>query len=309
MRMHHVVLCGALVASLVGLAEPVLALGEGRISGVVSDENGNPLAGVSILVTTPERSTFKQEGTTDGKGSYALTIKDATLIYTFHFSKEGYQAFEHVERIQMRSNTQRNFTLKSAAAAAAEAAGSATGIFNQGAEAAQSKDYATAEAKFKEALALDPALAPGWSALASIYIDQGKFAEAAAMADKAVELAPGVARNQRLRYEAWRLAGDAEKAAEAMAAFESLDPKGMVISLVNQGIEAFNQGDIPAATKALEQAVAFDGSNLKGLFTLGLCYVNANESAKAKEVFQKFVDQAPADDSDLPTAKEMLSYL
>lgn len=295
---------GLLVAALAGAASPSLAVGEGRILGTVVGEDGQPLSGVVILVTTPERETFQLEETTDAKGAYALTIRDASLVYTYRFSKPGYQTLEHVERIPMHTNSKRDFTLK-----AERASGAATGVFNEGAIAAQAKDYATAEAKFKEAVALDPALAAGWSALAAIYLEQEKFADAAAMADKATELAPGVARNQHLRYEAWRLVGNAEKAAEAKAAFEKLDPKGMVIPLVNEGIEAFNNGDIPAATRALEQAIALDDTNIKGLFTLGLCYVNANEPAKAKAAFQRYLELAPADDADMATAKEMVAYL
>lgn len=295
---------GLLVSAVGGLAPATFAVGEGRIHGTISDEEGNPLSGVTIQVTTPERPTFELEDSTDAKGAYAFTIRDASLIYTYRFSKSGYQTLEHVERIPLHTNTKRDFTLKTE-----RAGGAATAVFNEGAVAAQARDYVTAEAKFKEAVAVDPALAPGWSALAAIYLEQGKAAEAAAMADKAVELAPDVARNQHLRYEAWRLAGNAEKAAEAKAAFEKLDPKGMVIPLVNQGIEAFNQGDIPAATKALEQAIALDDTNIKGLFTLGLCYVNAGNSAKAKETFEKYLALAPADDPDMATAKEMLAYL
>jgi tetratricopeptide (TPR) repeat protein len=295
---------GLLVSAFGTVASPAFAVGEGRIHGTITGEDGRPLSGVAILVTTPERTNFELEETTDAKGAYALTIRDASLVYTYRFSKPGYQTLEHVEKIPMHTNSKRDFTLKTE-----RAVGAATGVFNEGAVAAQAKDYTTAEAKFKEAVALDPALAAGWSALAAIYLEQGKSADAAAMADKAVELAPEVARHQHLRYEAWRLAGNAEKAAEAKAAFESLDPKGMVIPLVNQGIEAFNQGDIAAATKALEQAIALDDTNIKGLFTLGLCYVNANDPEKAKATFQRYLDLAPADDPDMATAKEMVSYL
>lgn len=304
------------VVSVVGaLAAPSVsfAVGQGRIFGVVSDEKGTPVAGVVVTVTTTELEKFKVETTTDDKGKYAFTLKDATLTYNFTLTKPGFQTLEHREKIPLHSNTQRNLTIKSEAASAAEAqaasAGTAAGVFNEGATAAQAGDYPTAIAKFQEALVIDPNLAPAYGALAAIYLEQSKFAESAEMADKAVALAPGNARSQRIRYEAHRTLGNTEKAAEAKAALETLDPKGAVISLVNQGIEAFNAGDIPKATAALEEAVTLDDKNVKGLFTLGLCYVNAGDSAKAKATFEKYLAVAPADDADLATAKEMLSYL
>lgn len=302
-------------ALVIGLLAPsiALAVGQGRIHGKVLDEDGNPLAGVTITVTTPQLTTLELETTTDDKGRYAFTLKDATLTYDYRLEKEGYPALVVTKKIGINSNVEFDFTLPSAAAAAAEAkaaaAGTATGVFNEGATAAQAGDYATALTKFREAVELEPTLAPGWAALAAIYLDQGKFAEAGAAADKAVELAPNDPRHQRYRYEAWRQAGDAAKAAEAKEALAKLDPSSMVIPLVNQGVEAFNAGDIPKATSFLEEAVGIDDTNIKALFTLGLCYVNAGDTVKAKETFEKYIALAPADDPDMTTAKEMLAYL
>jgi Tfp pilus assembly protein PilF len=305
---------GLVALLFLGLA-PGAARGvvQGRILGTVSDETGAPLPGVTIVVTTDALDSFRHETTTDERGGYAITLKDATLTYKYVLSKEGYESATFDAKIAMNTNSRRDVTLRSAAAAAADAtaaaAGTATGIFNEGALAAQAGDYPTAIAKFQEAVALDPALAPGWAALATIFIEQHKYAEAAAMADKAVALAPDQARNLRLRYEAWRLAGDAAKAAEAQAALERLDPKGMVVPLVNQGIEAFNAGDIAKATAALEEALTHEPTNVKALYTLALCYVNAGDTAKAKATFERYLAVAPPDDPDLATAKEMISYL
>lgn len=291
-----------------GAAGPSWGVSQARLSGKVTDAAGEPLGGVTIVVTAEEVSSYRLEEATTSKGAYAVTVNDSALLYTFRFTKDGYQPLEHMERLAAGASMKRDFVLQDVSAAQA-AASTATSVFNQGAVAAAAKDFATAEAKFREAVELDPKLAPGWAALAEIYLQQSRVAEAAAMADKAVEVDPTRAASLRLRYEAWRQAGDPAKAAEAEAALAALDPKGMVIVLLNQGIEAFNASDIATATTALEQAIALDPTNVKGLFTLGLCYVSAGESAKAKDTFTKYLEVAPADDPDLATAKEMLEYL
>ncbi len=129
-------------------------------------------------------------------------------------------------------------------------------------------DEAAAEAAYKKAIELDPALADSYSQLAVLYNQQKKFDEASAMSAKANELRaasatgldPADVYNQGIIY--WNAGG---KAAEAKAQFEKaiqLDPK-MADAHYWLGMANLNLGQLPDAVKAFEAylKVAPDGQH------------------------------------------------
>ena len=83
-------------------AVPVLKMAQDiNISGVITDENGLPMPGVSVLVKGTKTGTV-----TDGKGKYTLRLTDATAVLVF--SSIGYAT----EEVPLSGRTQVNFQLK-----------------------------------------------------------------------------------------------------------------------------------------------------------------------------------------------------
>lgn len=181
-------------------------------------------------------------------------------------------------------------------------------VFNEGAQAAQRGDIETARARFEEALTIDPELAPAYAALANIYLRTEEYDKAIEAAQKAREIDPGDTAVLRYEYEAYRLKGDQAKAQELFAQLSAADPEGTGEALFDRGVQLFNQGDMPAARQAFEQALAVDPDRAKAHYMLGLACANSGDNAKAREHFQRFLELAP-DDPDAATAKEMLDYL
>ena len=87
--------------------------------------------------------------------------------------------------------------------------------FNGGVSAFKAKDYATARAKFEEALSYDPYMRLAWAALGQVHLEQKRYREAAEAADKAVALGSTDESVLRSRWEAYRNLGDEAKAAKA----------------------------------------------------------------------------------------------
>lgn len=311
---------GALLLLAFAAAAPAFAVGQARMYGVVSDEAGNPIPGAKITVTQPAMGSFKIEVVTDKKGKFSLALVDATKVYDYKVEKEGFQGFQEQIKIDIQSNTEHNFRLLSMSAAQAQAAaqggevGSGGGgdpavlAYNAGVEAIKAKDNKTAEAKFLEAMQADPELPQPLVALASLYVQDKRFKEAAEMAEKAVALDSGDTNAMRLRLEAYKGLGDKAKIAEAQAALNTADPGSAAIDLYNQGVTAYNAGKTDEALGLFEKALAADGTYARTHYMLGLCYVSANKTKEAKEHFQKFIEMAPSD-PDVATAKEMMSYL
>lgn len=181
-------------------------------------------------------------------------------------------------------------------------------IFNEGAEAARLGDLDTARERFEAALELDAELAPAYGALARVYLLQKEYDLTIDAATKAYDLDPGQSSVLKYKYEAYRLKGDEAMALEVFEEMSAADPQGTAQALYNQGITQFNNGNMPGAQTALEQALAADPDNAKAHYTLGLVLVNTGESARAKEHFQRFLELAP-DDPDAATAREMMKYV
>jgi Tfp pilus assembly protein PilF len=308
---------GTIVATV--CATSALALSQARLYGTITDENKKPLEGVAITVTCPEVASIRIETKTDAKGNWAVTLIDATKSHHYLFVKEGYQLMETDLKIPIGANERRNFSMPSLASLGATGQGSqpekptaadlAIEIFNQGAEASQMGDTVTAKKKMQEALATDPNLLPAHSALALMYLTDKQYAEAAAEAEKVLAVEPKNERAVRIAVDAYKALGNKEKQAAYAAVLSTLDPKAGAIDTFNQGVVAYNAGDMSKARGFFEQSATANPEYPKVFYMLGMCYVSEGNNAKAKQAIETFISKADSDDPDLATAKEMLAYL
>ncbi|MEO8274670.1 MAG: tetratricopeptide repeat protein [Thermoanaerobaculia bacterium] len=310
------------ILATIGAGSSAWALNQARLYGTITDENGKPVTDVKIEVLCPSVPSFHLNGSSDSQGEWAITIIDATRPYNYKFSKEGYQTQQQDLKIGIGANQRKDFQMLSEAEARKRGGGTAEQVpqeltpqekaviaFNEGAEASQMGDTATATQKMIEASTLDPTLTVAFSALANFLHLSKDEAGAAAAAEKALALDPRDARALRVAVEANTALGNKEKAKAASAVLAEVDPKSGAIDLFNQGVREYNAGTMPAALKLFEQSLAADPTYAKTHYMLGMCYISQGENAKAKEHLQSFVAAAAADDPDLATAKEMLSYL
>ncbi|MCP4201436.1 MAG: tetratricopeptide repeat protein [bacterium] len=297
----------------------------GRLSGVVSDETGKPLADVQVTVTDPEVSSFSLSTKTNKKGKYAFLIKDVTRPYLCQFEKEGFQTLELTIKIPFNSNLEKNLTMPSLESLQASAANlpaptpteSETGsvhvnpailVFNEGAAAASAGDLETAEQKFDEAITLDPDLPEAHAALSALWLASDRFAEAATAADRALELEPGNIRAMEIRYQAHKALGNEAEAAQALAELQAASPEAAQLDRYNRGVGLFNTGAIEEAKSLFLEVLELDPGHARSHYMLGMCHVNSGDNAKAREHLERFLELAP-DDADAASAREMVRYL
>jgi tetratricopeptide (TPR) repeat protein len=301
----------SILLAATSLAAPAAAQRGARLFGEVVDENGKPLDGVKITVSTPEVSTFKLEETTNSKGQFRVVLVDATRPYRYKFEKSGFNTMEDELKIGIGANEHRTVTMKSNAAALAAGelrVDPAIEAFNAGAEAYQQGDTVTARAKFVEAIAANPELAAAHAALGRVEADDGKWAEAAAAAEKALAIEPGNTSALRVALAAYESLGDSAKAAAVREKLAAADPKAAAGTFYAEGVKLFNAGQTEQAAAALQKAVEANPDHAKSHYILGLCYSGMGESAKAKAHLETFLRLAPTDE-DAAAAQEMLKYL
>lgn len=293
---------------------PVGAVGQARIFGKIVDEKDRPVPGARITVTRPDLTTFRLEEKSDEKGNYAVSLVDATKVHVYRIEKEGFQPLELTLKIPIGSNEKRDFRILSLEAAR-DASGSepspaqrAVGIFNEGVEALQQGDDLVAGQKFEEAVKLDPNLAPGWSALAALALQQKQTDRAIELAEKARGLDPKEARALRVLVDAYEKAGEKEKSAAAKAELVAVDPRSAAVEAFNEGVRQYNAGNMDSALTLFEQAVAANPDHAKSHYMLGLCLASKGRNPEARQHFETFLRLAPQD-PDAATAREMLNYL
>ena len=139
-------------------------------------------------------------------------------------------------------------------------------------------DLDAAEKAYLAAIAADDKLAGPYGALATLYNQQKKFAEAEKMSTKANELLGGGAGG-----------GDAN-------------------SVFNQGIIYWNQSKIPEAKEQFEKATKLDPKLADAHYWLGMALVNQGKLPEAKAPFTEYLKLAPTGQY-ADTAKAILATI
>lgn len=293
----------ALLATL-ALAASAHAVGEGRVLGTVVDQDGKPIAGLKVLLTLPG-SDYKLERTTDAKGKFSLLVLDATKEYLLHLEQAGFTPFEETIKPKPGDTLRLDYTLTATKPAAPagpsaeeikelEGKNEAIAAFNEGVITLKTGDLAAASTKFEAAVKLNPELAPAYGALAEVYAEQGKNAEALAAAERYLELEPGNVRGLRVRYDAAKALGDKEKTSQALQALAAVDKsRDTAIRIYNLGAESSRAGNRDAAIAHLKQAIEIDPTLDQAYTALGQVLIVKKDFKQAAEVMDKLLARSP----------------
>jgi Tfp pilus assembly protein PilF len=282
--------CAPLLLS--GFAAAAHAADQGRVLGTVVGAAGAPLAGVKVVITSPDMATYRVEKTTDAHGQFSAIILDAQRQYTIHLEKQGYVTLEQPLKLKIEDTLRESYSLQpatgpaaagppsgGAAAAGAPPAGQAAGAsgkaapapppadaaaakakhdaavaYNEGVTALKAKDMQTATAKFEQAATVDPKLAEAHAILAGLYLEQHRPADALAAADRALALEPGKPRVMMDRYQALKDLGDKQRAAQALAELAASHPGPELARDV--AVSLYNEGADALREKHVEDAAA-----------------------------------------------------
>ncbi|HEX6864628.1 MAG TPA: carboxypeptidase regulatory-like domain-containing protein, partial [Thermoanaerobaculia bacterium] len=297
MNRTHRALTLALCLVLALAATAAHAVGEGRIVGTVVNPEGKPIPGIKITLTRPG-TNYRQEKVTDNNGKFTVLILDATQEYVLQMEKSGYDPYQETVKPKPGDVLRLTYTLTETKPQAAtgpsaeevkklEGENQAVAAFNEGVTALQANNLAVAETRFKEATTLNPSLAPAFGALAEVYAEQKKHAEALAAADRYLELEPGTVRGLRVRFDALRGLGDKEKLGPALDALVAADKtRETAVRIFNLGAETSRAGDRDGAVAYFKRAIEVDPTLDQAYTAMGQVLVvkkSFKEAAQAVE--------------------------
>lgn len=285
------------------LSASAQAVGEGRIIVTVTDPGGKPLPGIKATISRPGTS-FKQEKVTDANGKFTVLILDATQEYLLRLEKEGYGAYEETVKPKPSDTLRLSYTLSEVVEQPAgpseeevkqlEGKNQAITAFNDGVTSLQAGNLDAAAAKFEEATKLDASLAPAYGALAEVYAEQKKPAEALAAADRFLELEPGNVRALRVRFDAIRAMGDKEKLGPALDALVAADrSRETAVRIYNLGAESSRTGDRDGAIAYLKRAIEIDPTLDQAYTALGQVYIVKKSFKEAAQAVDPLLARNP----------------
>ena len=299
----------AFVLGLAAIAAPGYAQ-TGQVKGNVVDANGKPVEGAVVTIEGSDsggrKFTVKSNKNGDyiqiglQPGQYKITATKDQLSQSFN-QRVGLDMVEVNFSLKPGSNANMSDEDRKKAAAKNAAIKSAfeEGVtlsnagkndeaiakFNEviaqvpkcpecysniGANYAQKKDWAQAEASYKKAIEVDPNAADAYNGLANVYNAQKKFDQAAEASAQAMKLASA----------AGAAGGAAGGGASASAMF-------------NQGVILWNAGKIPDAKKQFEDAVKADPKLADAHYWLGMANLNEGKMPDAATHFDEYLKLAP----------------
>lgn len=246
--------------------------GESAVAGTVADREGEKLAGVLVTVTAAAPEGFRGEATTDRKGEFELEMPGAEGEYLVRLTKDGYAPFEVTLEFLPGESKAIDFTLLDEAAGRRQ---QAVAAYNAGANAFNADDRALAKEKFLAAAAFDPTFAEPLLPLADIFLSEGDYQQAAAHADKYLELKPGEQKAQIIAHEAYRKLGDQARVDELRAALGDTDLSSqLAIQVFNEGAMASQKSDWQLAEEKFLEALELDPSLAAAHAALAAIYYN-----------------------------------
>jgi len=297
--------------SLIGSLAP--ASTQARVAGTVVDTAGVPIQGATITVTCPESSSYEKVLESDANGRFKILLLDATKIYVFSTEAPGYTG--DVREIKVGVGTMENeftFQLQSqqeSIEAEREAIFEKPGYkeYKEGRELFNSGDLDGARAKYAEAVAAVPDIAPAWAGLADIDYRNGDFKSAMDAAETCLEYDDQNAKCLAIAANSAKELGDAEAETLYMHRYQELNPDDPT-SLFNQAAEYLNALDDDKARPLLEQCLEIDPEFPECLFEYGMVLLRAGDLEGAKDHLNTYLEVAP-DGKDATAASETVKYL
>ena len=299
------ILLAAAVAAV--LAQPALAQNSARIFGVVTDNEGNPVAGATILMEFQGGLTRSFETSSNDQGEY-IQVGLASGPYLVTISAEGIaglrydlrlsagQEFELDVQLLARGQVDRT-GLSEEEIAELEARETTRGAFTNGLSAAREGDFDEAARLLGEAIEATPDCGDCFRNLGIVEFQRGNYDEAEQALRRATEIAPDDAAafdaladvyNTQRRFdeageasaEATRLSGGAAGGGDAGAVFD-------------QGLIAWNAGRVDDARGLFEQTLEMDPSHGEAHYWLGMANLNAGQLAEAVASWRTYVEREP----------------
>jgi tetratricopeptide (TPR) repeat protein len=301
-RFTRLVVAAVIAGAAAVMGHPVYAQG-GMARGVVRDDGGKPIEGVTVVIEPVGSSGRRYEIKTNRSGEY-FQIGLTSGAYTVTASMDALKTQPTSITVRMGQTATADFVLPlNAAAAAVAAKGRAAEVkrlFDEGVAATTAGRYDEAIAKFTEGATVSPDCFDCYNRIAYVHIQRKQYAEAEAAYKKAIEIRPENPMAYSGLATVYSSTGKTDLAEQASAkAIELLGTSsagaggGGAEASYNQGVIFLNQGKTPEAKEAFQRAIQADANHAESHYQLGMLLIGQNEMAGALSELQTYLKLAP----------------
>ena len=279
---------------------------QGKITGTVLDQAGNPVEKAEVMIVSQKTTTLRYELKTDAAGRFVqIGMMPGYFIMTV--KKTGFAPASKEIHIGVAGDEAVEIKLMSAEAAAETSYSAADKAFLSGNKLYAEQKYAEAAAAYGEAIGLDPA---NWAYRLNLGLALKKSAkpeEALAAFRKAVELNP---ESYSANKEVGEILAKAGQFAEAKPFYEKAaglspdDPDAQY----NLGACQVNLGESEAALPHFARAVELNPEFADAYYQMASILISQSKVPEAKAALEKFLALAP-DHEKAAIARQLLEYL
>ena len=305
-RPIRLMLLAAAVAAV--LVQPALAQNSARIFGVVTDHEGNPVDGASVLMEfqggVPR--SFQSSSNSQGEyiqvglasGPYLVTITAEGIgILRYNLRVSAGEEFELDAQVLGRGQIDRT-GLSSEAIAELDAREATADAFAGGLEAARGGNYDEAAQLLTEAIEVTPDCGECFRNLGIVEFQRGNYDEAEQALRRATEIAPDDAAAFGALADVYNTQRRFDEAGEASAEATRLSGGaagggGDAGAVFDQGLIAWNAGRLADARGLFEQTLELDASHGEAHYWIGMANLNAGQMAEAVASWRIYVEREP----------------
>ena len=295
-----VLLCSVILVCVFALAAQDYK-GKGRLAGIVTDEAGRPLEGVTVnLFSVKAQGGLTVKTDKDGKWLGAWIRSGA---WNVDFEKIGYAPKKiSVEISESKKNP--DITIALTKIEGLVITDETRDLLGKGNELFEKNDYAGALAAYQEIIAKFPDAFPIYMNIGNCYFAQEKYDLAEENYLKLLEKDPQKAEAIIAVGNCYANRGDTAKALEwyGKVEFERIEDP---IVLYNLGTNYYNNAKFDDALRFYQKAVEKQKDSLDALYQLGLTYLNLQKNAEAVAAFEDFLKI----DAESPRAAQVKSFL
>jgi tetratricopeptide (TPR) repeat protein len=275
-------------------------MGTGRITGTITDPQGNAVEGA--VISFVDQTGKKLEGTSDEDGDWAiLGFRSGT--YDFNIEAEGFQKKIEQKAVRQMGQNKLDVVLVPLLAAAGGDMESKNALLAEANELLKQKQYPESIAKFEELLVAQPSFYQAHEFIGIAYREMGDYDAALAEFHKVLDLDAGHATSL---ISIGDILVSQEKLDEAVVYFEkAVGQTSDAIVPFNVAEIYFKQQNAAKAAEFYKIATEYKPDWPDAYLKLGLAYLNTGDLDAAKAAFQKTVEIAP----DTPQAEKAQGFL
>lgn len=305
--MFHRLIISFVAAAVVGaLAAPVSAQ-TGLVKGKVVGPDGKPVADAVVTIESMDGIARKLSTKTDKRGEFVqLGLQSGNYRVEATAAKVGSGA--SAVRVRVGSSADVTITLSPVPPGTDPKVAELKVAFDEGVAASRAKDFDTAIARFKAALAVQPTCHECYYNIGYAYLQKNDEKQAEENWKKGLEQKADHPETLNALANLFNGQKRFEEAAAVSAKAAASTPGGNADAIYNQGIILWNAGKIPEAKVKFEETVQASPTHADARFQLGMALLNEGKIPEAVASFEEYMKLAPTGQF-AAQAKAMLAQL